>query len=337
MGSCRPSMGAFRACRKLSLCTQITQNVSCEPSWEASKSQRDELHEEEHLSYLPTLLSKTPRLCPKKEPGFLHGSAGSTLQSPQALRAAGQDGTGMLRPALSAQLGSGLPAGLWHLHPALHPHPCSETPPALQLGLHCTPAEIQTGFCLNPTAWSTGNQQLLCWGCSSAKGSRVGVKHELPEIPTPLSLWISCGFVVSPKCQQATWHLQMKICIRACVPPALEPHLPALPWHQDELGGGNPAQPMPGGLLAPGQSSPLPTRHVQACSLHRCSRSPSSPDPVSWNSSLPSQPTLSPMRVGGRGTPRPGGGLAGAQRGGRQRSAPGTLAPTKGPLLPQPG
>lgn len=51
---------------------------------------------------------------------------------------------------------------------------------------------------------------------------------------------VPCGFPVAlwyPKCQQATWHRQMKICIRARVPPALEPHLPALPWHHDELGG----------------------------------------------------------------------------------------------------
>lgn len=36
MGGCRHSVGAFRTGRKLSLCTQITQNISHEPSWEAS-------------------------------------------------------------------------------------------------------------------------------------------------------------------------------------------------------------------------------------------------------------------------------------------------------------
>lgn len=84
------------------------------------------------------------------------------------------------------------------------------------------------------------------------------MKHELPEIPTPLSLWISCGFVVSPKCQQATWHLQMKICIRAC----------PLPWSRISL-------PCPGTKMnwggkfgsahagrAPGPRAELPTANA---------------------------------------------------------------------------
>lgn len=139
----------------------------------------------------------------KTEPGFLHGSASSTLQCPQALRAAGQD----FRMDWDAAPSAASTGRVWAPCGALAPPPStapahvlrdSSCPlPALQLGLHCTPAEIQTGFCLNPTAWSTGNQQLLCLGCSSAKGSRVGAKHELPEKPTPPSLWISCGFVVS--------------------------------------------------------------------------------------------------------------------------------------------
>lgn len=76
---------------------------------------------------------------------------------------------------------------------------------------------------------------------------------------------LPCGFPVAlwyPKCQQATWHRQMKICIRARVPPALEPHLPALPWHHDELGGGKSGSAHAG--RAPGPRAELPTANA-AC------------------------------------------------------------------------
>lgn len=62
---------------------------------------------------------------------------------------------------------------LWALAP---PHVLRDSScplPALQPGLHCAPAEIQTGFCLNPTAWSTGKQQLLCKGVTARGETRI--------------------------------------------------------------------------------------------------------------------------------------------------------------------
>lgn len=95
------------------------------------------MERKEHLSHLPTLLSKTARFQLETAepglPGLPHGRrAGSAQQSPQGSGAGFQDGTGMLLPVLPAQVGSGLPVGSGTSTQHCT-HTCSETPPAPSL------------------------------------------------------------------------------------------------------------------------------------------------------------------------------------------------------------
>lgn len=150
----------------------------------------------------------------------------------------------------------------------------------------------------------------------------------LKNPPQP-PLWISCGFVVSPKCQQATWHLPMRIHIQACVPPALEPHLPACrgtdinrggkmqlsPWREGsrpraELPAASTARARPGALPSPLRSRPPPQIPFPGIP-----HSPSSPG--------------SPQAGGGRGTPRPGGDWPGTSEEDARALPPGPSSPQR--------
>lgn len=162
-----------------------------------------------HLSHPPTpqrLPFKKPTVMPKKrqkpEPASLRGNTGSTPQSPPSPR--GWQGRvsgprapavqGMLQPALPVQVRSGVPAGLWHPppHAAATHVPRDLSPPCPSDGFMLSPYINPSTLWSKSKAWST-------WGpCSSARASLAGVKHRFPGKPTPLSLWISCGFVVSP-------------------------------------------------------------------------------------------------------------------------------------------
>lgn len=158
MGSCRPSVGHSGQAEKFPCAlkshrmspvgragsTQLTQNVCSEPRWDAAKSQRDELM---GSSTFPTSNSpfKNPTVIGKNTeprlPGWLHTPGAAPCRFP---RAGFQDGTGMLCPA---QVGAGLPVGTCT-------QGCTHTRaqslllplPALQLGSHCPPAEIQQVF-----------------------------------------------------------------------------------------------------------------------------------------------------------------------------------------------
>ncbi|XP_055565424.1 transcription initiation factor TFIID subunit 4-like [Falco cherrug] len=291
-----------------------------------------------HLSHPPTpqrprgSLAETPRLwLIKPEPAFLQGSAG---KAPEPSWVAGQD-FGSWCPSSPGDAAASSAGARWVRSPcrALAPHTTaahvlrdSSPPDGLMLQPYINPKMFLSK---SNSLEHPGTTQLLCWGCSSARGSRVGVKHGFPGKPAPPSLWISCGFVVSPKHQRATWHLQMKTCTRACAPshaPHPEPHLPT--------SGQEGSQPR---SRAPGHQPGMPRRTPITALLAR----PPPWTPISRNASLPSRPILSPPTGGGGagGAPLPGGGLAGAQRSGEDASVlpPGTLAPTKGLLLPQSG
>lgn len=148
--------------------------------------------------------------------------------------------------------------------------------------------------------------------------------------PPPPSLWISCGFVVSPKCQQATWHLPMKIHIQACVPPALEPHLPACRGTDINRGGKM--------QLSPWREGSRPQGRAPRCQ-HGTGTSRRAPFPAALLALLPRSRFLEfltphpaqalPRREGGRGTPRPGGDWPGTSEEDARALPPGPSSPQR--------
>lgn len=103
-----------------------------------------------------------------------------------------------------------------------------------------------------------------------------------------------------------------------------------LPWHRHKLRGEDAAEPMAGGVPAPGQSSPLPARHghVQARSLPRCAPRP--PPQIPFLEFLTPHPAQAlPRREGGRGTPRPGGDWPGTSEEDARALPPGPSSPQR--------
>ena len=187
-----------------------TGSARCFYGWELQAAASAGQHQEQKggctFPILPTpqrprgSLSKKPMVLPEKNPSLPPSrvTLAAPCRSPKPSWAAGQD-FGVLHPALPAQVRSGLPAGLSHPPPhtaAMHV-PQDSSPPCPSDGLMLYPYTNPSMFLSKSKAWSTwGPCSTSAGGAALQGGHRQG--YGFPGKPTPPSLWISCGFVVSP-------------------------------------------------------------------------------------------------------------------------------------------